>query len=155
VRAVVGLGANQGDRLATMRAALDALRVAARVVRVSPVYETAPVGPPQPDFLNAAALLELGGEPVALLELLLATERSLGRVRTEKWGPRTIDLDVLWIEGIALVSPRLTVPHPHLTERAFALVPLLDVEPSAIDPRSGAPFEAPTHEGIRRTALVL
>jgi 2-amino-4-hydroxy-6-hydroxymethyldihydropteridine diphosphokinase len=113
------------------------------VKRASRVYATAPVGPPQPDFLNAAVLCAYEGTPESLLDALLAIEVRLGRVRGERWGPRTIDLDVLWIDGLVYASDRLVVPHPHLHERAFAMIPLLEVAPGAIDPRSGQPFAIP------------
>ena len=154
-RAVVGLGANLGDRADTMRAALRGLARVARIEKVSPIYETAPVGGPvQPAFFNAAALVVYGGAPVALLDDLLAIEADLGRVRRERWGPRTIDLDVLWIEGLAVDHPRLIVPHPRLLERAFALVPLLDLVPDARDPRTGKAYVAPPGE-IRVTSETL
>jgi 2-amino-4-hydroxy-6-hydroxymethyldihydropteridine diphosphokinase len=119
-----------------MQRALDALALTpgAGVERVSQVYVTAPVGPvPQPEFFNAAALVTWAGSPHALLDALLAIEASLGRVRDpeQRFGPRTIDLDVLYIEGVTLSDERLTVPHPRLLERAFALVPLLEVLPDA------------------------
>lgn len=105
------------------------------------MYETAPVGgPPQGDFLNAAVLVDVRGEPLELLDALLSIERSLGRVRDARWGPRTIDLDILWIEGVVFEHPRLVVPHPHLTERAFALAPLLELVPAAVDPRTGRAY---------------
>jgi 2-amino-4-hydroxy-6-hydroxymethyldihydropteridine diphosphokinase len=152
LRAVVGFGANLGDRLATMRSALLAVGRVARVDATSHVYATAPVGPPQPDYLNAAALVEWGGPPEALLAELLTIEASLGRVRdAERFGPRTIDLDVLWIEWISMRSPRLVVPHPRLRERAFALVPLLEVAPDAADPVTGERYVAPAGD-VRRTA---
>ncbi len=131
IRAVVGFGSNLGDRLATMRAALAELARVARVEATSRVYESAAVGPPQGDYLNAAALVTWEGEPEALLDALLAIEAKLGRVRREKWGPRTIDLDVLWIEGREVCTPRLVVPHPELAVRPFAVAPLLDVAPAA------------------------
>jgi len=139
LRAVVGFGSNLGDRLATMRAALAELARVARVEATSRVYESAAVGPPQGDYLNAAALVTWDGEPEALLDAMLAIEAKLGRVRREKWGPRTIDLDVLWIEGREVHTPRLVVPHPELAKRAFAVAPLLDVAPSA-------PYAAPPGE---------
>jgi 2-amino-4-hydroxy-6-hydroxymethyldihydropteridine diphosphokinase len=140
LQAVIGVGANLPDgasgRLATMQRALDAIAATrgARVERVSRVYATAPVGPvAQPEFLNAAALVSWDGTPHELLDVLLAIEASLGRVRDRdaRFGPRTIDLDVLYIEGMAMADERLTVPHPRLLERAFALVPLLEVFPGA------------------------
>lgn len=161
MRVVVGIGANLGDRLATMREAIarithvSGLDVAAR----SPVYETAPVGgPPQPAFLNAAILVECALSPLSLLDELLGVEAGLGRLRGAeefRFGPRTIDLDVLWAEGIVLDEGRLVVPHPRMHERAFALVPLLDVAPGAVDPRTGKPLVAPHDESVRLTSFAL
>lgn len=136
-RAVVGLGANLGDRQVTIDAAtarLAELEVTTLVTR-SPLYETEPVGgPPQGPYLNAAALLRTELEPRALLERLLAIEAALGRSRDgTRDAPRTIDLDLLWIEGVALAEDDLEVPHPRLGDRAFALVPLLDIAPDARD----------------------
>jgi 2-amino-4-hydroxy-6-hydroxymethyldihydropteridine diphosphokinase len=144
VRAVVGVGANLGDRLATMRAALPALARFVQIERTSRVYATTPVGgPPQPEFLNAAVSVVYAGAPLELLDALLGVEANFGRVRAERWGPRTIDLDILWIEGLAIDTARLVVPHPRLHERAFALVPLLEVVPEARDPRTGAEYKVP------------
>ncbi len=161
MRAVIGIGANLGDRVATMRDAvarigeLEATTVRAR----SRVYETAPVGGvAQPDFLNAAVLVECTLSPLALLDALLGIERELGRDRTKdavRWGPRAIDLDVLWIEDLVIDDARLVVPHPRLLERAFALVPLLDVAPHAVDPRDRKPLVAPSSSEIRVTPLAL
>jgi 2-amino-4-hydroxy-6-hydroxymethyldihydropteridine diphosphokinase len=143
-RAVVGFGSNLGDRHATLR---DAFRRVAmiegvRVVRQSALRETAPVGPAQPDFLNGAALLETAREPVSLLTDLLAIEREMGRTRETalRWGPRVIDLDLLWVEGEIIDAPELTLPHPRLHERRFALEPLVEVAPDARDPSSGATY---------------
>ena len=144
LRAVVGFGANLGDRLSTLRLALSELARSARVEKTSHVYATAPVGgPPQPEFLNAAALVHYEGAPLGLLDELLSIEARLGRVRAERWGPRTVDLDLLWIDGLAIDSARLLVPHPRLHERAFALVPLLEIVPGARDPRTGTQYTAP------------
>jgi 2-amino-4-hydroxy-6-hydroxymethyldihydropteridine diphosphokinase len=121
----------------------------------SRIYETAPVGPPQPGFLNAAVLVQCTLSPLALLGELLRIERELGRTRgvtDVRWGPRAIDLDVLWIEDVALDDEHLVVPHPRLKERAFALVPLLEIVPKATDPRTGAPFVLPADiGGVRPT----
>ena len=145
LRAVVGFGANLGDRLATMRRAAGELEDWAVVQKRSRVYATAPVGGvAQPEFLNAAALVMHTGTPQQLLEALLAIEAKLGRARREKWGPRTIDLDLLWAEGVVLDSPRLTVPHPALRDRAFALVPMLELVPEAADPTTGERYVAPS-----------
>ncbi len=122
-----------------VRAALDVECLGAPVAR-SALYETAPVGPPQPRFLNGALALETELAPPALLDALLDVERRLGRIRAERWGPRLIDLDILWTAAGAFDSPRLTVPHPELRRRAFALRPLLDVVPDAKDPADGARY---------------
>jgi 2-amino-4-hydroxy-6-hydroxymethyldihydropteridine diphosphokinase len=158
-RIVIGLGANLGDRLATMRQAAARLADVTTVLARSRVYETAPVGlVEQPPFLNAAIAVESSLPPLALLDTLLGIERELGRDRSEdavRWGPRTIDLDVLWIEGVVLEGARLVVPHPRVQERAFAMVPLLEVAPGARDPRTGRAYVAPTDDGVRVTELVL
>lgn len=149
LRAVIGFGANLGDRLATLRAAVAELGRVARVARTSHVYATAPVGPPQPEYLNAAALVAWEGTADALLETLLGIEGKLGRVRGERFGPRTLDLDVLWIDGVAQATGSLVVPHPRLKERAFALVPLLEIAPDATDPRTGEAYVAPAGDVVR------
>lgn len=104
------------------------------------MYETVPVGAPPPNYLNAAVLLETELKPEELMRELLAIEADMGRVRKERNEPRVIDLDVLWIEGLVVRTDQLTVPHPRLTERAFALEPLLDVAPDAADPGTGRPY---------------
>ena len=134
-RAYVGVGANLGDREATIRAALDALP---GVVAVSALRETDPVGVvDQPLFLNGAAALETELAARELLETLLAVERELGRERGERWGPRTIDLDLLLYGDEMIDEPGLTVPHPRLHERRFALEPLLDLDPELAIPGRG------------------
>jgi len=141
VRAYVGLGANLGDREATIRRAValvDGLAGVA-VVGVSSLRETEPWGPvEQPPFLNGAAALETSLEPRALLGVLLDVERRLGRVRDERWGPRTIDLDLLLYGDAVVDEPGLTVPHPRLCERAFALEPLLELDPDLVVPGQGS-----------------
>jgi 2-amino-4-hydroxy-6-hydroxymethyldihydropteridine diphosphokinase len=192
LRAVVGFGANLGDRLTTLRAASTRLAqraeeggargahpsnlslaqraeeggargahpsnltLAQRIVRTSHVYATAPVGgPEQPEYLNAAALVSWPQSPEELLATLLDIEALLGRVRgDERFGPRTIDLDLLWIDGLAVASPTLVVPHPRLTERAFALAPMLELVPDARDPRTGRPYAIPPGD-IRRLEELL
>ncbi len=140
MESVIGLGSNLGDRRALLADAVRALSGLGALGRVSPLYETAPVGPPQPMFLNAALSLTTALPPLALLDALLEVERRLGRIRLERWGPRLVDLDILWIDAGAFDSPRLTVPHPELRRRAFALRPLLDVRPDATDPRDGVSY---------------
>lgn len=142
---VIGLGSNLGDRAETIRAAVRALRAdpALFVLRESPLYESPPAGgPPQGDYLNGAVLLVTSLPGQDILERTLAIEQSLGRTRpdAERCGPRTIDLDVLWIEGEALDEPGLTVPHPRLRERVFALRPLVDLAPDARDPHTGEAY---------------
>jgi 2-amino-4-hydroxy-6-hydroxymethyldihydropteridine diphosphokinase len=144
-RAYVGLGSNLGDRMAALDAAVRALDADAytHVMAVSQVYETEPVGgPAQGPYLNAVAVLETDRSPRELLELLLATEAGLGRVRGERWGPRTIDLDLLLYDGPPIDTPELTVPHPRAKERAFVLVPLVDADPFARFPDGEAAVEA-------------
>ncbi|MEZ4370939.1 MAG: 2-amino-4-hydroxy-6-hydroxymethyldihydropteridine diphosphokinase [Polyangiaceae bacterium] len=130
---VVGLGTNLGDRWSTLRSARTALRQLGRLVASSAIYETAPIGPAQPDYLNAAVLLESTLSAPELLENALRIERQHGRERRERWGPRTLDLDLLWSDGPAVELPQLTLPHPRVLERAFALMPLLDVFPAHPD----------------------
>ena len=151
---VIGLGANLGDRLATLKSAVLALELYGAVGAVSSLYASAPVGPPQPDYLNAAVLLESALSPQRLLAELLAVERAHGRERRERWGPRTLDLDLLDSPGLVLAEPGLTLPHPELTRRAFALAPLIDVAPQARDPHSGRRYadliEPLETAGVRR-----
>ena len=138
-QAAIALGANLGDCRATLEGALAALEASpgVRLLARSHWYRSAPVGPPQPDYLNGCALLAVALEPEALLERLLATERRFGRVRGERWGPRSLDLDLLLMGDRRLSTPRLTLPHPRLRERAFVLVPLAEIAPAWIDPISG------------------
>lgn len=126
---VIGLGTNLGDRQEMLSSALQRLsrEPGLSLIATSNIYETKAVGPIQPDFLNAAARFTTTLEPHQVLATTLRVEQSLGRVRHEKWGPRTIDLDILWMEGVLIDDARLTIPHPHLMERPFALAPLYDV----------------------------
>ncbi len=140
-RAYVGLGANLGAREATMRAALDRLAAwpGTEVVAVSAFHETEPVGlVDQPRFLNAAAGVDTELSPRELLERLLEIERELGRTRAgPRFGPRTIDLDLLLYGDLELDEPGLTLPHPRLHERLFVLEPLLELEPGLAAPGLG------------------
>jgi 2-amino-4-hydroxy-6-hydroxymethyldihydropteridine diphosphokinase len=138
--AVIGLGSNLGDRQAILCDAVQRLGAVGEIQARSALYESAPVGPPQPNFCNAAVRLLAEMSHEALLDALLEIERALGRVRRERWGPRLIDLDVLWLAGPAFASDRLVVPHAELRNRAFALCPLLDVAPEASDPHDGVRY---------------
>lgn len=140
-RVVIGLGANLGDPELALRRAAAELSTWGADARVSRLYRSFPVGgPPQPDFLNAALSFACRSSLRSLLERLQAVEAVAGRVRRERWGPRSLDLDILWVSGIVVNEPDLIVPHPRLRERAFALRPLLDVAPAAVDPRDGVPY---------------
>jgi 2-amino-4-hydroxy-6-hydroxymethyldihydropteridine diphosphokinase len=131
VRAFLGLGSNEGDRWANLRAAVDALP---DVVNVSPVYETDPVGGPegQGPYLNCVVMLITDRTPRQLLSLCRELESTAGRTRGERWGPRTLDVDVLLVGDAVVDDPDLQVPHPRMWERAFVLVPLADVAPDLV-----------------------
>jgi 2-amino-4-hydroxy-6-hydroxymethyldihydropteridine diphosphokinase len=140
-RAFIGLGANLGEREATLRTAVELLAAVpgVDVLSVSSFRETEPVGfLEQPAFLNAAAAVETSLGPRELLDALLGVERQLGRTRAgPRFGPRTVDLDLLLYGDLALVEPGLTVPHPRLHERAFALEPLHELDPVLVVPGRG------------------
>jgi 2-amino-4-hydroxy-6-hydroxymethyldihydropteridine diphosphokinase len=142
VRAYVGLGSNLGDRAAHLLLGLSALSRLPKthLLRLSPVYETDPVGPPQPPYLNMVAELETELSPKELLAEMLRIEKALGRERRERWGPRTLDLDLLLYGDLVLEEEGLSVPHPRLHERAFVLVPLLDLLPEGRHPLLGQSF---------------
>ena len=135
--AAIALGSNLGDRLETMRTAASRIATLGSGLQKSPVYETVPIGPPQPDFLNAVVLLQTNLGPEALLRELLAIEQQLGRVRRQRWGPRVIDLDLLVYGDRELQTPELTLPHPELPHRAFVLSPWADIAPELEVPRLG------------------
>jgi 2-amino-4-hydroxy-6-hydroxymethyldihydropteridine diphosphokinase len=142
---IVGVGTNLGAREASIRCVRDLLsaRAGIAVVEMSTIYETPPLGPPQPDYLNAAFRLKTSLGAPELLQVLLRTERRLGRTRHAdlRWGARSIDLDLLWDEAGPHDSSSLQVPHPELEKRAFALAPLLDVAPE-LRPRLDASLRA-------------
>jgi 2-amino-4-hydroxy-6-hydroxymethyldihydropteridine diphosphokinase len=133
-RAFIGLGSNLGDRRAYLAGAVDALRAAGDVTAVSPLYETEPVGGPegQGPYLNVVVALLTADPPRRLLERCQALETAAARVRTERWGPRTLDADVLLVEGCRVDEPDLTVPHPRLWERRFVVQPLADLAPDLV-----------------------
>ncbi|HET7405659.1 MAG TPA: 2-amino-4-hydroxy-6-hydroxymethyldihydropteridine diphosphokinase [Mycobacteriales bacterium] len=128
---MLSLGSNLGDRLAHLQAAVDVVHRRLGVLAVSPVYETAPVGgPPQDDYLNAV-LLTAVERPWDALEAAREAEAARARQRTERWGPRTLDVDVVSVDDVVADDPELTLPHPRAHERAFVLAPWLDVDEAA------------------------
>lgn len=150
--AYLGLGSNLGDRAAHLQRAVDVLCADpdVRVAAVSPVYETEPVGgPPQADYLNAVVALETDRPARDLLELARRLESDAGRVRRERWGPRTLDVDVLLVGDERVDEPDLVVPHPRLHDRAFVLAPLHDVAPELVDVPSGG------WDGVYRSEVAL
>jgi 2-amino-4-hydroxy-6-hydroxymethyldihydropteridine diphosphokinase len=156
VKAALGLGANLGDRAATLQGAVDALASETTVVAVSAIFETAPVGgPPQPDFYNAVVIVETALSAVEVLDLAHRIEEAAGRVRLEHWGPRTLDVDVLAYDAMRSDDPQLTLPHPRAHERAFVLLPWLDADPDAYIEGVGKVADVvPTVDatGVRRLA---
>jgi 2-amino-4-hydroxy-6-hydroxymethyldihydropteridine diphosphokinase len=139
--ALIGLGSNLGHRMAMLAGALAALTATpgVRLLRISSIHDTEPVGGPpgQASYLNAAAALETTLDPFELLGVLQAIESQFGRVRTVRWGERTLDLDLLLFDDRIIQMPELTVPHPRLAERRFVLAPLAEIAPEAVDPVTG------------------
>jgi len=134
VRVHLGLGSNLGDRDAHLAGALRALRAADPDLAVSPLYETAPVGGPpgQGPYLNCVVRFETDLTPPELLALTRSIEAAAGRTRGERWGARTLDVDVLVVEGVEQDDPELVLPHPRMSERAFVLAPLEDLDPDLV-----------------------
>jgi 2-amino-4-hydroxy-6-hydroxymethyldihydropteridine diphosphokinase len=152
-RAYLGLGSNLDDRLALLQSAVDGLATAdgVTVVAVSPVYETDPIGPDQPDYLNAVVAVDTELTARELLVLAQSLEQAARRVRKERWGPRTLDVDVLLVGDERVHEDDLEVPHPRLHERAFVRVPLADIAP---DVEAALPGRIDP-EGVRPTDLRL
>ena len=135
--AVLSLGSNVGDRCAHLRAGLEVIASRVAVLRVSPAYETAPVGGvAQDDFLNLVATIDTA-DPEVAFAAAQAAEEARGRLRSVRWGPRTLDVDVIDVDGQVRDDPRLTLPHPRAHERAFVLRPWLDIDPDAVVARRG------------------
>jgi 2-amino-4-hydroxy-6-hydroxymethyldihydropteridine diphosphokinase len=133
--AFIGLGSNIGDKSATCRKALELLNKAGRVIRVSSFYCTEPVGyPDQESFINAVTEIETVLSPLALLAACHVIEDKLGRRRLLRWGPRTIDLDILLYGDQVINGAELTIPHPLMTKRGFVLVPLCEIAPETMHP---------------------
>ncbi|MBZ6111822.1 MULTISPECIES: 2-amino-4-hydroxy-6-hydroxymethyldihydropteridine diphosphokinase [Streptomyces] len=155
-RAVIALGANLGNRLETLQGAIDALEdtPGVRVKGVSPVYETEPWGVDpgsQPTYFNAVVVVKTTLPPSSLLERAHAVEEAFHRVRDERWGPRTLDVDIVAYAEVVSDDPLLTLPHPRAHERAFVLAPWLDVDPEALLPGRGTVavlLESVTREGV-------
>jgi 2-amino-4-hydroxy-6-hydroxymethyldihydropteridine diphosphokinase len=154
---VLALGSNLGDRLDILQGAVDAIAAlqGVSVDVASPVYETVPVGgPEQPDYLNAVLLARTIAPPRQLLDLMHGVEASFDRAREVRWGPRTLDIDIITYEGVLSDDPDLTLPHPRAHERAFVLAPWHDADPAAVLPGHGPVaglLAAAGDGGIRRS----
>ncbi|MEV6672249.1 2-amino-4-hydroxy-6-hydroxymethyldihydropteridine diphosphokinase [Streptomyces sp. NPDC051162] len=156
-RAVISLGSNLGNRLETLQGAIDALEdtPGLRVKAVSPVYETEPWGVEpgtQPAYFNAVVLVKTTLPPDSLLERGHAIEEAFERVRDERWGPRTLDVDIVSYQDVLSDDPVLTLPHPRVHERAFVLAPWHDVDPEAVVPGRGAVVELLAQVGLEGVA---
>jgi len=139
----LALGANLGDRTSNLRRAIEAFPPVVKVLAESPVYETPPWGvTDQPNFLNMAVEGETRLPPLDLLHFLKDLEHSLGRLPSVRYGPRLIDIDILFYADLLLDTPELVLPHPRLHERAFVLVPLADLAPALVHPALGKPVSA-------------
>ena len=150
-RAYIALGSNLGDRLGYLQLGVDALALVPGVIvlAVSRVYETAPVGgPPQDAYLNAVVAIETNLDPHELLHRCQQIEERAARERVERWGPRTLDVDVLVMDGVSIETDDLTIPHPRMWERGFVLAPLRDVAPDLVDADT-------TWEGVREAGVTL
>lgn len=154
-RAYIGLGSNLGDRRMALAGAIEALarHPDIRVLDRSPLVESAPLGPEaQPDYLNGVVSLETRLEPLRLLETLAGVEVAGGRTRGARWGPRTLDLDLLLYEDRIISTPDLQVPHPGLRDRRFVLGPLAAIAPEAVDPVTGHTIRTLLEDLDRRDA---
>ena len=138
-RSAIALGSNIGNSQKTLANALETLAQTPGITieAKSSWYRTKAIGPPQPDYLNGCCILQVQMSPEALLTSLLAIEQKFGRVRTEYWGPRTLDLDLLLYDDLILNQDHLQIPHPRMHERAFVLVPLAEIAPDWEEPISG------------------
>ena len=137
-KCAIGLGSNLGDSLGILNSAIEAITTSSQIdlIAVSSWYRTTPIGPPQPDYLNGCAIVWTSLTSQEFLNTLHAIEAEFGRVREEVWGARTLDLDLLLYGDAIIDTPELQVPHPRMTERGFVLVPLAEIAPDAIDPKS-------------------
>lgn len=159
-RVAFGLGANLGDRFDALQGAVDAIAPLLTGARVSHVYETSPVGgPAQPDYANAVLVGDSDADPESLLALAHHAEDAWSRTREVRWGPRTLDVDVLVVGDVVSDDPRLTLPHPRAHERGFVLLPWAEVDPEAVlpDGRRVADLAeewSRTYEGVDRVDRV-
>ena len=156
--AYLSLGSNLGDREANIRKALEFLAESVRIIKVSSLYETAPIGvTDQNEFINAVVLVETDLDPMSLLSAVREIENVMGRVRNFHWGPRVIDVDILLYDGATINTPELTVPHPEMMKRAFVLIPLAEIAPDLELPGGLTPSEALEKledQGVRKLAEV-
>ena len=134
----IALGSNLGDSRAILAQAVETLAQTPGIIlkAQSSLYQTKAVGPPQPDYLNAAVILQVEMTPQLLLAALLAIENKFGRIRTQRWGARSLDLDLLLYDDLIFDTPNLQIPHPRMCDRAFVLVPLASIAPNWIEPIS-------------------
>jgi 2-amino-4-hydroxy-6-hydroxymethyldihydropteridine diphosphokinase len=135
----IGLGSNLGDSRSILTGAIERLQIHPQIelITISSFYLTAPIGPAQPDYINACTTIQTSLVPLDLLDVLHSIESDFGRVRQEVWGARTLDLDLLLYDNLIINLPTLQIPHPRMLERAFVLIPLAEISPDWIEPRSG------------------
>ncbi len=154
---VIGLGSNMGERRTNICAALRKLEDhGLSLVKVSSLYETEPYGYHEQDlFLNCVALFEFSGNPVELMKEIHRVEVEVGRIRTLKWGPRLIDIDILLFGDLVMESDLLTVPHYDMHNRSFVLIPLMEILPEARDPESGLRYSSFLREEMFRTCKLV
>ncbi|NJL84312.1 MAG: 2-amino-4-hydroxy-6-hydroxymethyldihydropteridine diphosphokinase [Chloroflexaceae bacterium] len=138
-KCAIALGSNLGNSRQILEEALETLERIPEIqlLAQSSWYQTAAVGPPQPDYVNGCALLSVQLPPEELLVRLLTVEKQFGRERREQWGPRTLDLDILLYDRLILETPQLQIPHPRMRDRAFVLIPLAEIAPHWVDPVTG------------------
>jgi 2-amino-4-hydroxy-6-hydroxymethyldihydropteridine diphosphokinase len=157
-RVLLGLGSNLSGRWSHLAGALQQLVALNPSLAISSVYETAPVGgPTQGPYLNAVVSLNTDADPSALLSLIRRLEQAAGRLRLERWGPRTLDVDVLVVEGLTSTDPELELPHPRAFERAFVLAPMEEVAPDLVpeDWRQRLGGAAAVSAAVRRVGVII
>lgn len=132
----IALGSNLGKSLEILNQAVKIIELTPEIdlINCSQWYQTKPVGPPQPDYLNGCITIKTSFSPLELLDFLLKVETKFGRERKEKWGARTLDIDIIFYDKLIINSPQLKIPHPLMRERTFVLIPLAEIAPNWIDP---------------------